>query len=200
MDLIRPGQKIALYFQKENSMIEMVCRIEVVESDRLVLSPPPYFMRYVDCLQIGMNLVAKIFSKLGTIDFSSLVISSPLEDDFEIEFDCNSVKLTENSEIPVVSAVESLEIKNGNSIFNVKTFELSTEFLRFYSDKKFNIDDTLDFTLSLPKDYGIIKFKGMITEIDPIYDNEYTANYLTITEKDRQNLLYYMYVYSDDVE
>lgn len=199
MDLIKPGQKIALYFKKDNSMVEMICSIEAVYSDRLVLNPPQYFMRYVDCLQIGNNLVAKVFSKLGTIDFGTIVISSPLEEAFEIELDCNSLKLTGNSDIPVVSAVESVDIKAGNSVHRVKTFELSTEFFKFYSDKRFSIDDTLDFTLYLPKDYGIIKFKGVITEIDPIYDNEYTASYLTISENDRQNLLYYMYVYSDDV-
>ena len=199
MDLIKKDQKIALYFQKENSMIEMTCLIKDAYNDRLVLEPPKYFMRYVGSLQVGCKLTAKIFSKIGTIDFNTVVISSPLEDLFEIELDYNSLKLTGNAEIPVVSAVESLEIKSGENIYKVRTFELSTEFLRFYSDKNFSIDDKLDLTLYLPKDYGIIKCKGIITEIDPIYDNEYTANYLTITEKDRQLLLYYMYMYSIDV-
>ena len=200
MDLIKAGQKIALYFQKDNSMIEMTCAIDTVYDDRLVLNPPQYFMRYVDCLQVGSNLVAKIFSKLGTIDFSTIVISSPLEDSFEIELDYNSLKLTENSEIPVVSAVETLEIKKGLETHKVKTFELSTEFFKFYSDKSYKVGDSFEFTIYLPKDYGIINFKGIITEIDPIYDNEYTANYLTISESDRQSLLYYMYMYSSDVE
>ena len=200
MDLIKAGQKIALYFQKDNSMIEMTCAIDTVYDDRLVLNPPQYFMRYVDCLQVGCNLVAKIFSKLGTIDFSTIVISSPLEDSFEIELDYNSLKLTENSEIPVVSAVETLEIKKGLETHKVKTFELSTEFFKFYSDKSYKVGDSFEFTIYLPKDYGIINFKGIITEIDPIYDNEYTANYLTISESDRQSLLYYMYMYSSDVE
>jgi hypothetical protein len=199
MDLIKKDQKIALYFQKDNSMIEMTCIIKEVLDDRLVLEPPQYFMRYVDALQVGCNLTAKVFSKLGTVDFNTMVISSPLEDAFEIELDYNSLKLTENSEIPVISAVENLEIKSDSGTYKVKTFELSTEFFKFYSDKDFSVNDKLDFILYLPKDYGIIKFKGIVTDIDPIYDNEYTASYLTISEEDRQLLLYYMYMYSTDV-
>lgn len=200
MDLIKAGQKIALYFQKENNMVEMICTIESVQSDRLVINPPQYFMRYVEALQVGCHLTAKVFSKLGTIDFSTIVISSPLEDSFEIELDYNSLKLTENSDIPVVSAVETAEIKKGIETYKVKTFELSTEFFRFYSDKGFKVGESFDFTIFLPKDYGIIKCKGTITEIDPIYDNEYTANYLSISEADRQTLLYYMYMYSSDIK
>ena len=200
MDLIRVGNKIALYFQKDNNIVEMICTVESVYNDRLVLNPPQYFMRYVEFLQVGSELTAKIFSKLGTIDFNTIVISSPLEDTFEIELDYNSIKLTENPEIPVISAVESMEIKRNNDTYKVKTFEISTIYFRFTSDKNFAIGETLEFTIYLPKDYGIINFKGKITEIDPVYDNEFTANYLTISESDRQNLLYYMYMYSTDVE
>lgn len=200
MNLIKTDQKIALYFTKDEHMIEMTCLIKEVYDDRLVLEPPQYFMRYVELLQVGRELTAKIFSKVGTIDFNTVVISSPLEDVFEIELDYNALKLTEGSDIPVVSAVENLEIKKNNETYKVKTFELSTEFFRFYSDKKFEINDSLEFTIYFPKDYGIIKFKGIITEIDPIYDNEYTASYLTLTEGDRQVLLYYMYMYSADAK
>ena len=60
------------------------------------------------------------------------------------------------------------------------------------------LNEIINGTLNLPKDYGIINFKALITENDAIYDNEYTAHYEMMTEKDRQTLLYYMYVYSKD--
>ena len=135
----------------------MICTIENVYDDRLVLNPPQYFMRYVEFLQVGCELTAKVFSKLGTIDFNTIVISSPLEDTFEIELDYNSIKLTENSDIPVISAVENMEIKRNNDVYKVKTFELSTLFFRFTSDKNIEVGETLEFTIYLPKDYGIIK-------------------------------------------
>ena len=53
MDLLSAGQKIALIFQKDSSIVEMTCLIEKVYDDRLALQLPQYFMRYVDSLNEG---------------------------------------------------------------------------------------------------------------------------------------------------
>ena len=176
----------------------MTCVIEKLFDDRLNLVLPQYFMRYIEHLQVGGTLTAKVFSKLGTIDFNTVIISSPMEESFSIEMDYNSLKLTPGEEIPLINAVENLEIINNEEQYRFKTFEISTEFVKFYSDKKFSIDDVVEGALILPKDYGIINFKATISEIDPIYDNEYTALFMTMTEQARQSLLYYMYMYSNN--
>lgn len=202
MDLFNEGQKLALIFVKDSKMVEMICTIENVFDDRLELQLPQYFMRYIEFLQEGSRITVKVFSKLGTIDFNSVVISSPLDSElpFAIELDYNAVKLTPGEELPIISAIEKLEIYLENEIIKLKTFEISTEYMRFYSDRKFNIDEQIDGAILLPKDYGIIKFKAVVSEIDPIYDNEYTATYVTMTEKARQTLLYYMYLYSSNID
>ena len=78
MDLLLEGQKINLYFQKDSNIVEMVCSIEKVFDDRLEIVLPQYFMRYIEYLQAGRKITAKVFSKLGTIDFNSVIITSPL--------------------------------------------------------------------------------------------------------------------------
>ena len=185
MDLFTEGQKLTLFFQKDSNMVEMTCSIETVLDDRLNLQLPQYFMRYVEFLQVGRKMTAKIFTKLGTVDFNTVVIYSPLEDNFTIEMDRNSMRLTTGDQIPVVRAVENLDINFKEQSYKVRTFELSTEFMG---------------AIALPKDYGIINFRGVISGKDPIYDNEYTATYITMTEKDKQTLLYYMYMYSKDID
>jgi hypothetical protein len=196
MDLLRAGQKISLFFQKNSSMVEMICTIEKVFDDRIDLALPQYFMRYIEYLQVGQQLTAKAFSKLGTIDFNTMILSSPMEETFTIELDYNSIRLASGDEIPAVNAMETLQVTGKNEDATFKTFEISTEYVKFYSNIKFNLDDMLDCRLILPKKYGIINFRAMISEIDSIYDNEYTAVYSTMTEIDRQNILYYMYMYS----
>ena len=200
MELFIVGQRIALIFTKDSSIVEMTCSIEKIYDDRLDLILPQYFMRYIEFLQVGQALTAKAFSKLGTIDFNTIVISSPLEDCFSIELDYNSLNLTPGEELPVVNAVEKIEIQRKEQLIKTKTFELSTEFIKFYLDEDLKLEEVLACTLFLPKDYGIIKFKVDITERDSIYDNEYTANIQTMTEIDRQTLLYYMYMYSKDTD
>ena len=201
MDLLSEGQKIALIFEKDSKYVEMTCIIDKLYDDRINIQLPQYFMRYVDCLQEGSELTAKVFSKLGTVDFNSVVITSPLDEDenapFSIELDYNAMKLTPSEEIPVINAMEKLEVRVGKDTYKLKTFEISTGYIKFYSDKKFEVETELDCSVILPKDYGIINFRAIITEIDPIYENEYTANYSMMTEESKQNLLYYMYLYSD---
>lgn len=196
MDLLKEGQKLTIYFQKNTNMVEMTCKIEKVYDDRLYLDLPKYFMRYIECLRVGMRLTAKVFSKLGTIDFNTVIISSPLEDNFVIELDYNSIKLNSGNDIPVIEAIESLDININDDIIHTRTFEISSEYIKFYSDKSFLIGTNLDCTLNLPKSYGIINFRAVVSAIDAIYSNEFTADITTMTEANRQDLLYYMYVYT----
>ncbi len=204
MDLIKPNQKLSLNFQKDENLVEIICTISKILEDRLVIDLPPYFMRYIEFLEVGSKLTVKIFSKLGTIDFNTVVISSPLEeDDFSVEFDEESLKLTPGSEIPTVNAIETLNIKHNDLIYTARTFELSTDSIKFYSDKTYNVGEAIECDLILPKNYGTIHFRAAISYVDEVFDNEYTATYTMMTEDDRQTLLYYMYLYaseSDDNE
>lgn len=200
MDLLSEGQKLNLYIQKAPNIVEMVCSIEHVYDDRLEVALPQYFMRYIEYLQTGCRLTAKAFSKLGTIDFNTVVISSPLEENFAIELDYNAMKLTPSSDIPVIDAIEIIQINQPEGVLQFKTFEISTSYVKFYSDKKFKLSDIIEGSLILPKDYGIIKFKAVISEIDTVFDNEFTAKFMIMSENDRQNLLYYMYIYSTNAD
>ena len=198
MDLLKSGQKLSLSFQKEGNLVEITCVIAQVLEDRLVIELPPYFMRYIKYLEVGKRLTVKVFSKLGTVDFNTVVISSPLEENFSVELDYNAMKLTPGKDIPFINAIELMNLKSKDETLTVKTFEISTEYIKFYSDKVLIVGDVFDCELLLPKDYGTIIFKITLTENDPVYDNEYTAVYSMMSEENRQALLYYMYLYSNN--
>ena len=199
MELLKPGQKLSIFFQKEDKLVEISCIISQVYEDRIVIELPQYFMRYINFLDVGCKLTVKVFSKIGTVDFNPIVISSPLEDEFSVELDYNAMKLTPNEKIPVVNAVETLNITmDDEKVFRVNTFEISTEYIKFYSDYEFQLNDSFNCELILPRNYGIIKFRGTVIYVDPVYDNEFKINYMNMTEEDRQNLLYYMYLYTNN--
>lgn len=201
MDLFKIGQNLSLFIEDGNKLIEIRSTISGLLEDRMVVELPQYFMRYINFLQVGCKLTVKVFSKMGTVDFNTVVIASPLEDNFCIEMDYNAMKLTPSEEMPVVDAMEPMVIRAGEeNETSVKTFELATEHVKFYSDNKLNIDDSFNCELILPKDYGTIKFKATVTDVDPVYDNEYTAVYSNMTEDDRQALLYYMYLYANSTD
>ena len=198
MDLVKTGQKISIFFQKNTKLVEISCVISEVLEDRIIIELPQYFMRYIEYLDVGCKLTVKVFSKIGTVDFNTIVISSPLENDFSVELDYNAMKLTPNEEIPVVNAVETLNITTDDSrFFKVNTFEIATEYLKFYSDYEFQLNESFNCELNLPKNCGIIRFRGTVIYVDPVYDNEFKISYSNMTEDDRQNLLYYMYLYTN---
>lgn len=200
MDLIKVGQKLNINFPKDDKIVEITATISGIYDDRIVIDLPPYFMRYIEYLEVGEPLTIKVFSKIGTVDFNTIIISSPLEDEFSVELDYNAMKLTPTENIPMVEAVEAMNITFEERTFRVNTFEIATRYIKFYSDYSFEVGNELECDLNLPDKCGIIKFKGQISYVDPVYDNEFTVSYTMMTEEDRQTLLYYMYLYSNDVD
>ena len=198
MDLLKSGQKLGLFIQHDGNIVEITSTISEVKPDRLVIDLPPYFMRYLKYLEVGCPLTVKVFSKLGTVDFNTIVISSPLEDEFSVELDYNAIKLTPTEEIPSIEDIEELNVTIDETVLQLKTFEIATEYIKFYSDKIFAVNDVLECELILPKDYGTISFRAIVVEVDPVYDNEYKAVYSNMTEDARGALLYYMYLYSNN--
>ena len=200
MDLIKVGQKLNINFPKDDKIVEITATISGIYDDRIVIDLPPYFMRYIEYLEVGEPLTIKVFSKIGTVDFNTIIISSPLEDEFSVELDYNAMKLTPTEDIPMIEDVEAMNITFEERTFRVNTFEIATRYIKFYSDYSFEVGNELECDLNLPDKCGIIKFKGQISYVDPVYDNEFTVSYTMMTEEDRQTLLYYMYLYSNDVD
>ena len=196
MDLIHTGQKISINILKNDKLVEIIGTINEVYDDRLSIELPQYFMRYIEYLEVGKPLTVKIFSKMGTIDFNTVVITSPLEEFFSIEMDYNSMRLTPDDEIPMIDAIETLILQNGEEIHKVKTSNISIESIICQSSDELELERNFDCKLILPNDYGTIIFKATVIKRDIVYDNEYTLSCYGIDENSRQSLLYYMYMYT----
>ena len=201
MDLLKNGQSLSIFFEKTGNIVEISCSIKQIYDDRMVIALPPYFMRYIEFLEEGKPLTVKVFTKVGTIDFNTVVISSPMEDEFAVELDYNAMQMVPTDDNQVINAMEKISIYINDEVYNYKTFEISVNYLKLYADNnKLNIGDTYKCDLYLPQGCGKIRLEGVITEIDPVYDNEFTLEYSMITENDKQKIVYYMYLYSSDID
>ena len=81
-----------------------------------------------------------------------------MEDVFSVELDYNAMKLTASEDVPVIKAIEVLNLqkKDDETVVNATTIEISTEYLKFYSESEFHESDILSCRLIFPKDYGIL--------------------------------------------
>lgn len=196
MELIHSGQKISINIIKNDKLVEIIGKINEVFDDRMSVDLPNYFMRYIEYLEVAKPLSVKIFSRLGTIDFNTVVITSPLEERFSIELDYNAIKLTPDSEMDSISAIETLILKNESSTYNVRTTEIAINKMVITSSLPIEVEEKFDCELILPEDYGTILFKATVIKRDIVYDNEYTLSCYGMNEENRQSLLYYMYMYT----
>lgn len=199
MELIQPEQKLSINIEKDNKLIEILGKINEVYDDRITIELPQYFMRYVECLDVGKRLTIKVFSKLGTIDFNTVVITSPLEENFTVELDYNAMKLTPDEDLSPVDAIEVIKIKNSQGEVIAKTLDITPEVIRLSCDAKLNLEENVDCELILPEDYGTISFKATILKQDKVFDDEYTISCYAMSDNDRQELLYYMYMYANNL-
>lgn len=197
MDLLQTGQKLSINIEKNDTIVEILGTINEIYDDRLDVELPPYFMRYIEHLDVGKALTAKVFTKFGTIDFNTVIITSPLEDIFSIELDYNAMKFTPGEELPVIDSMEQLIIQHGEEQIVTRTFKISTDYINLYSDVPLEVEANVDCRLVLPEEYGTITFKATIAKQDLIYDNEYTISVYGMNENDRQLLLYYMHMYNN---
>lgn len=196
MDLIHSGQKISINIQKDDRLIEIVGTVNTVYDDRLSIDLPQYFMRYIEFLEVDKKLTIKIFSKLGTIDFNTVIISSPLEDEFFIELDYNALRLTPDNELSGIDALETLNLERNNVVCKAKTTNISPNTIICLCGDTLDVEEVYNCELILPNDYGTISFKATVIKRDIVYDNEYTLSCYGMSEEDRQSLLYYMYMYT----
>ena len=63
MDLLTVGQKICIYFQKNESLIEIACNISRIEKDRLAITLPKHFMRYIEYLEQEKTVPVRVLTE-----------------------------------------------------------------------------------------------------------------------------------------
>jgi hypothetical protein len=64
MNLIQPGQKLSINIEKNATIVELLCTVKEVVDGRIAIDLPQYFMRYIECFDVGKHLTVKVLSEL----------------------------------------------------------------------------------------------------------------------------------------
>jgi len=192
MGLVQVNQKTKIIFDANDRVIEMDCYVEKVYYDRIALALPKSFIRYSEFLRVSNEIKVSIFSYAGIISLNSIIITSPMENEFTVEYDPDNIEIKNARKSPRYSS--SCEITIFRPLIgNIETrlIDISTRGVRFYSDFPIEAGTEYDCRVTLPGRYGKILFKGKILDNKGLPAGVYRMLIDKIAYKDKQLLFDY---------
>ena len=192
MGLFQENQKAKIIFEANDKIVEIDCYIEKIYYDRLKLELPKAASRYTPYLKTGKDLTINVFSRIGVLIQDSIVLTSPLEREFTVEYDKDAIRVENRRRIKRYSANCDLVIFRpllGN--IDTKIIDISTSELRYYSDVPLEAGSEYDCKLILRPTEAKILFKGKILDNKNLPVGVYRMFINKISYKEKQMLLDY---------
>lgn len=190
MGEIREDQKVKLYFRAiDDSEKEFDCFIKKVQKDRLSLSFPNELLDYAQYLEEGSELPVKIFTPSGVKAFETIVINSPLEYDFVIEFVEDHLEIQRREYLRVDLEAKLILESQKFGVIVTNTLDISGGGLRFVSDRPFVPQDKVKIMLYLPFQQSSVKAEGEIIDCGHLPENQFVMLFSEIEEKERDRII-----------
>lgn len=192
MGLFQENQKAKIIFEADNKIVEMDCYIEKIYYDRIRLGLPKAASRYTQYLKTGNKIKLNVFSHAGVLVQDSIILTSPMEKEFTIEYDIDEIHIDNRRRIKRYSANCDLIIFRpllGN--IETNTIDISTRGLKYYSDIPLEAGSVYDCKLLLKPTTKKILFKGKIKDNKGLPAGVYRMVIEKIAYKDKQILLDY---------
>lgn len=190
MSEIREDQKAKLSFKMaDNSEKELECVVKDIQKDRLSLAFPRETLSYVEYLQEGSEVPVKIFTPSGVRMFNAMVLNSPLEPDFVIEYVEDSIQI-QRREYPRVKFDTKVIIERatGENIVT-QTFDIGGGGLRFRSDADFAQNEPVSCRLYFKEQVSSLKIEGIILKKPHLQPYERVLFFTKILESDRDKIV-----------
>lgn len=190
MGEIREDQKAKLYFKTaDDSEKEVECFIKDVKSDRISLTFPEHMMEYAQYLTEGEELPVRIFTPYGIKVFETIVLNSPLESDFVIEYVDNYIQIQRREYSRILLETKVIIEREDHENVITQTLDISGGSLRFYYEGDFLPREKVGCLLYLPMQIRSIQAQGIIVKNHHLPKNEHVVFFTKIDERDRDKIV-----------
>ena len=213
---VQQDQQVNIIINTEEGQKIISSYIREVYPDRLVLTQPQDWEKYISCLDEGEEIDIKILTRAGVLLYTSVILNSPAEDCFTIEFNEDSAKVLQRrayTRVKMDTIVDCEYDKLDKSSKSSKTdpYSRMVEFSTPLSCKfeKYNIEaETIDIgggglkikTVSpLPPQTAITFYinlfddiiiaQGVIVENNKLPENQYGIMFTKISDEDREKII-----------
>ena len=190
MSEIIEDQKIVLYLKTvDNTQKEFVCFVKKIQKDRISLRFPNDVLDYSEYLEEGSELEVKIFTPSGVKAFETIVIDSPLENEFVIEFDENYIEIQRRQYLRAELETKIILESESIGVVVTTTIDISGGGVRFLSDRQFRPKDRVRVMLYLPYQMTSVKALGEIIENKRLPENQFVVLFTEIEERERERIV-----------
>lgn len=189
MGEIRENQQVKLSFKTfDETEKELTCRVKSFKGDRLALKPSTELDAYVDYLHEGDEVKVQLFTPLGVKLFDALILDSPSEPEFVIEYVENSVQIQRRDYIRVPLKAKIVIERDNREVIITETVDLSGGGVRFLHKGGFNENEIVKLSLYL-KNERLIIAKGLILTNEHLPEGQKALFFDEIEEKDRNIII-----------
>lgn len=190
MSELNENQAIKLFFKvADGSETSLECTVKHVYKDRVSLNFPPETMYYVDFLQEGDEVEVKIFTPLGIKMFNAIILNSPLEYDFVIEFVENFIEIQRRKYLRADLETKIIIERAENQNIVTHTIDIGGGGIRFFYEGVFKHNETVQCMLYLPMYLNSIKATGIIMREGVQKENEHVLVFTKIEEPERDKII-----------
>lgn len=189
MGEIKTGQKVKLSIDTaDGSKQEFDCYIKDFHHDRLTLNYPKDILNYSEYFEEGSELSVKVFTPIGVRVYESIVLDSPFEGDFVIEYVENSPQIQRREYVRILHCLKVVVEKEDKNTAVAYTVDISGGGIKFVYDGDFRPGESVKLTMYLP-DVRAIQCYGTILKNEHIPKNEHVLFFTEIDEKERDRLI-----------
>jgi len=151
MKALEIGHKARLMFKiSKIRSADITCQIKQIEKDRIGLVFPGEAHELAQYLYEGKELNVIAYTNFGIYNFDSVVIDSPFNQDFVIEFPEENTKIQRRGYLRMPLKLK-LMLENSGTKIKTETINVSGGGIRFKIDKELKPKEIWHFNIYLPK-------------------------------------------------
>jgi len=187
MGELRENQKVKIFFKTaEKAEQHLECSIKSFFTDRIALNYPKEIHFYLDYLQEGEEIKVNVFTNFGVLEFKSVILYSPAEGDFIIEFVPNHINIQRRKYIRTKISTKIIILRDRKDNIVTQTADMSGSGVRFIYEGTFAPNETVSCLLYLPREIRSVKAKGIIVKKDHLRLHEHILLFTLINEVERE--------------
>lgn len=188
---LKSGQKVKLEFKTNlGEPKQIICDIAEAYKDRLKLKVSEEILNCAKYLLEGESVSASIYTSSGIEVMESIILNSPLEESFEIEYNENFKKIQRRNYVRVDAKVKVI-LQNSNELVVGTTVDVGGGGIRFEATKPPLpiIDNFYNAKIMLSEDEPSIQASGTVVRKNHFVPDEFLLIFEKISEQERNRVI-----------